>query len=123
MATIIAIPSNLPGGLEAGLGMHFGHCEVYTLVTFDGDTVTEVKTVEPIPHQHGGCMAPVEYLAGHGVQKIIAGGMGMRPLMGFQQKGIEALFAGHYTTVAQAVDAYIKGKLLPFSTENTCGGH
>ena len=25
---IIAIPSALPGGLDAGMGMHFGHCEI-----------------------------------------------------------------------------------------------
>lgn len=24
----LAIPSALPGGLEAGMGMHFGHCDI-----------------------------------------------------------------------------------------------
>ena len=28
----IAIPSVLPGGLEAQVGAHFGHCDCYTLV-------------------------------------------------------------------------------------------
>ena len=28
----LAIPSALPGGLEAGMGMHFGHCDIYTIV-------------------------------------------------------------------------------------------
>jgi predicted Fe-Mo cluster-binding NifX family protein len=32
MNSIVAVPSELPGGLDAGVNAHFGHCEVYTLV-------------------------------------------------------------------------------------------
>jgi hypothetical protein len=28
---VIAIPSENPAGLDAGLGAHFGHCNLYTL--------------------------------------------------------------------------------------------
>ena len=31
----LAIPSALPGGLEAGMGMHFGHCDIYTIVQIE----------------------------------------------------------------------------------------
>ena len=30
--TVLAIPSELPGGMDAGMGMHFGHCAIYTVV-------------------------------------------------------------------------------------------
>ena len=90
-STIVAIPSTHPGGLEAPLGAHFGHCDLYTLVKIAAGNVLEVQTLPNVPHQQGGCMAPVNHLAQHGVQVLIAGGMGMRPLMGFNQAGIDVL--------------------------------
>ena len=119
---IIAIPSALPGGLDAGMGMHFGHCEIYTIAEVEDGKVASVRTLPPIPHQQGGCLAPVNYLAGEGVNVLLAGGMGMRPLMGFQQVGVAVYYAGNFPTVGQAVQAFIEGKLPAFSTEFTCGG-
>ena len=49
-------------------------------------------------------------------------GMGMRPLMGFNQMGIQVYFAGSYPTVGAAVQAFSEGKLTPFTMEHTCGG-
>ena len=120
----VAIPSNNPGGLEAGLGMHFGHCDIYTIVEVEGDRVSSVGTLANVPHVQGGCLAPVQHLASSGVKVLLAGGMGMRPLMGFQQSGIEVFFSGNFSTVGQAVDAFIRKELPPFSTDFTCqGGH
>ena len=48
--------------------------------------------------------------------------MGMRPLMGFNQMGIQVYFAGSYPTVGAAVQAFSEGKLTPFTMEHTCGG-
>ena len=110
----LAIPSALPGGLEAGMGMHFGHCDIYT--------IESVGTLPNVPHQQGGCLAPVQHLASHGVTALLAGGMGMRPLMGFQQAGVSVYYAGNYPTVGLAVQAFLDGKLPAFSTEFTCGG-
>ena len=98
----LAIPSALPGGLEAGMGMHFGHCDIYTIVQIED--------------------GPVQHLASHGVTALLAGGMGMRPLMGFQQAGVSVYYAGNYPTVGLAVQAFLDGKLPAFSTEFTCGG-
>lgn len=36
-------------------------------------------------HVQGVCMVPVQLLASKNVQKLIVGGIGMRPLMGFNQ--------------------------------------
>ncbi|GFK94458.1 hypothetical protein NNJEOMEG_02303 [Fundidesulfovibrio magnetotacticus] len=119
---IVAIPSENPGGLEARVGEHFGHCELYTLVEIKGEQVLSVGTLPNVPHQHGGCMAPVEHLAGNGVRALIAGGMGMRPLMGFQQKGIAVYHGGKAPSVGHAVQELLEGKLARFSTDFTCGG-
>ena len=67
-------------------------------------------------------MAPVNYLSQKGVQLLIAGGMGLRPLMGFNQSGIDVYFGGECRTVGEAVEAVIAGKLPQFSQQHTCGG-
>ena len=119
---LLAVPSGLPGGLDAPMGMHFGHCDIYTLVEVENNAVKSVSTLENVPHQQGGCLAPVQHLASHKVTKLLAGGMGMRPLMAFQQVGVEVYYAGQQPTVGSAVKAFLECKLPPFSTEFTCGG-
>ena len=119
---VVAIPSNHPGGLESSLGAHFGHCDLYTLVKINDGRVQEIATLPNVPHQQGGCMAPVNHLAQHGVQVLIAGGMGLRPLMGFNQAGIDVLYGGGAQTVGEAVEALLKGRLQRFTQEFTCGG-
>lgn len=122
MNTLIAVPSSAPGGLDAPLGAHFGHCDLYTMITVENNEIKKVDVIPNMPHQQGGCMAPVEYLSGKGASKLIAGGMGFRPLMGFNQVGIEVYFGGDFQTVGKAVQALIDGKLPQFSNEHTCGG-
>ena len=122
MSTKIAIPSQTPGGLDAGLGAHFGHCDLYTVVTVENGTIEQIEVIPNVPHQQGGCMAPVQHLAGNGVNRLIAGGMGLRPLMGFNQMGIEVYFGGESRTVGEAVQAMLAGKLPQFQQDHTCGG-
>lgn len=38
----IAIPSDQPGGLEARVSEHFGHCDLYTIVEVDADGIKYV---------------------------------------------------------------------------------
>jgi predicted Fe-Mo cluster-binding NifX family protein len=84
--------------------------------------VLEVTTLPNVPHEQGGCMAPVNHLAQNGVQILIAGGMGMRPLMGFNQVGIDVLYGNGVQTVSEAVEGFLKGTLPRFTTDFTCGG-
>ena len=118
----IAIPSTLPGGLEAGVGAHFGHCDLYTIVDVKGGRIVAATTLPNVPHQQGGCLAPVNHLAQNGVNVLIAGGMGMRPLMGFDQAGIEVYRGTDAASVGAAVEALLKGDLDRFTREFTCGG-
>jgi predicted Fe-Mo cluster-binding NifX family protein len=122
MKTVIAIPSTVPGGLEAPLGAHFGHCDLYTLVSVENGEIVNVQVVPNVPHNQGGCMAPVQYLAEKGAKTLIAGGMGLRPLMGFNQVGIDVYFGGQAVNVGEAVNAFLKGTLPQFGQEHTCGG-
>jgi predicted Fe-Mo cluster-binding NifX family protein len=122
MNSVIAIPSQNPGGLDAELGAHFGHCDLYTVITVENDKVADVKVIPNVPHQQGGCMAPVQHLASNGINQLIAGGMGLRPLMGFNQVGIKVYYGGDTQTVRQAVEAMLAGQLPEFKQEHTCGG-
>jgi len=122
MNALVALPSSIPGGMDSQLGAHFGHCDLYTLVQVEDGQITGSQIVPNVPHQQGGCMAPVQYLAGHGVNILIAGGMGLRPLMGFNQVGIEVYYGGNSASVSEAVSALLEGRLSRFSQEHTCGG-
>ena len=78
MSFLLAVPSCMPGGLDAQMGMHFGHCDIYTIVEIEDNAIKAVGTLENVPHQQGGCMAPVQHLASHGVKALLAGGMGLQ---------------------------------------------
>lgn len=120
--TLIAVPSDNPGGLEARVSAHFGHCDLYTLIEIDDDGLKSVSTMPNPPHQEGGCLAPVQLLAARGVKKLLAGGMGRRPLMGFQQVGIEVLLTRGCDSISDAVKAYMNKQLPVFSPDSVCGG-
>ncbi len=120
--TKIAVPSTIPGGLDSELGQHFGHCDLYTIIEVENGQVSGVHTLPNVPHVQGGCMAPVNHLAGHGIRVLIAGGMGMRPLMGFNQVGIEVFFGGNSGRVGDAVRLFLDGRLTRFTAKFTCGG-
>jgi predicted Fe-Mo cluster-binding NifX family protein len=115
----IAVPSELPGGIDAQRAGHFGHCACFTLVDIDGGQVGEVEVLQNAPHTEGGCMAPVMVLAEHNVDAIVVQGIGGRPLMGFNQVGIHVL-RGVGDDVRTTVDAFLAGGLPEFGMEHAC---
>ena len=122
MTTIVAVPSALPGGLDAVVSDHFGHCDVFTLAAIDDGRIGEVSIIPNPPHQQGGCLGPVRYLAEQGARVLIAGGMGMRPLAGFTDAGIMVLHHGGNQLVSDALAAFTQGQLIRFGDDRTCGG-
>ena len=76
------------GGLDGVRSGHFGHCAVFTCVDIEDGKIGSVRIVQNGEHAEGGCMVPVQKLAQEGVNAIVVGGIGMHPLMGFQQAGI-----------------------------------
>ena len=117
--TRIAIPSELPGGLDAQRAGHFGRCACFTLVDVADGEVKEVEILQNAPHVEGGCMAPVLVLAEHNVNAIVVQGIGGRPLMGFNQVGITVL-ASEGTDVRTTVDSYLGGRLPEVGMEHAC---
>jgi len=119
---LIAVPSDTTDGLDAAISGHFGHCAAFTLVNVADDVIEEVSILENSGHVEGGCMAPVTLLKEQGVEVLLAGGLGGRPLAGFQQVGIEVRSKEEAGTVREAVELFVSGGCRVFGEEQTCGG-
>jgi len=118
----IAIPSEGEGGLDGLRAGHFGHCDVFTFVDLMDGKIDKVTTVQNVSHVQGGCMVPVNLLASHNVDALIVGGIGMRPLMGFRQVGIDVYHEAERHEIRPVVEDMIAGKLLRISDDQVCGG-
>ena len=118
----IAIPSMGPGGLDGERSGHFGHCDVFTFVDVEGGEIKQVTTIPNQSHVQGGCMVPVNLLASHNVKALIVGGIGMRPLMGFKQVGVDVYHDATRPQIRPVVEDLIEGKLPMISDDQVCGG-
>ncbi|MCP4672864.1 MAG: dinitrogenase iron-molybdenum cofactor biosynthesis protein [Desulfobacula sp.] len=118
----IAIPSNGEGGLEGTRAGHFGHCDVFTLIDVKNGEIKEVSILQNQEHVQGGCMVPVNLLSENRVNALIVGGIGMRPLMGFRQVGIDVYHDDQRAEIEPVVKDLIAGKLPQISNDQVCGG-
>lgn len=118
----IAIPSTAPGGLEGQRSGHFGHCDVFTFVDVEEGEIKQVTTLPNQSHVQGGCMVQVNFLAQNGVKALIVGGIGMRPLMGFRQVGIDVYHDATRPEIRPVVEELIAGKLPLIENDQVCGG-
>ncbi len=118
----IAVPSIEKGGLDGVRAGHFGHCDVFTLIDVENGEIIEVSTIQNQAHVQGGCMVPVNLLAENKVNALIVGGIGMRPLMGFKQVGIEVYHDSERTDIRPVVEDLIAGKLSIIADNQVCGG-
>lgn len=118
----IAVPSVGPGGLDGERSGHFGHCDVFTLVDVKQGEISGVSTIANGAHVEGGCLVPVNLLAQNKVNALIVGGIGMRPLMGFRQAGIDVYYDATRPRVRAVVNDLIAGKLPVIGEDQVCGG-
>jgi predicted Fe-Mo cluster-binding NifX family protein len=118
----IAVPSEGQGGLDGLRAGHFGHCDVFTLVDIEDGEIKEVTILANKEHVQGGCMVPVQLLAENKVQKLVVGGIGMRPLMGFKQVGIDVFYDGDRRDIRPVVEDMITGILPMIGDDQVCGG-
>jgi len=118
----IAIPSMEAGGLDGHRSGHFGHCEVFTLVDVKDGEISNVTTIANQSHVQGGCMVPVNLLAQHNVNALVVGGIGLRPLMGFRQVGINVYYDAIRPEIKPVVEDLIAGILPRIEDNQVCGG-
>ncbi len=118
----IAIPSNKEGGLAGQRSGHFGHCDVFTIVDVEDGQISNVEIVMNQEHSQGGCLVPVQLLNKHKVNAIVVAGIGMRPLVGFNQVGIDVYYDSTQALIKPVVEDLIGGKLQMMQTDQSCGG-
>ena len=105
---------------------HFGHCETFRFFdTADGKILSEQAVPNP-GHRPG--FLP-NFLADHGAQVIISGGMGGGAVDIFNERGVEGI-VGAQGDAQEAVESYLNGQLISTGTichnhehADECGGH
>lgn len=110
MKKCIAIPM-----ADGVLCAHFGHCEQFAIIeTEDGKIVNETS-VTPPPHEPG-LLPP--WLAEKGVTDVIAGGMGQRAIMIFNQQMINVFVGAPTKPAKELVNDFLNENLS--LTANYC---
>jgi Mrp family chromosome partitioning ATPase/predicted Fe-Mo cluster-binding NifX family protein len=101
----IAIPTD--GGR---LAQHFGHSSEFVVFESAGspDSVERVEVLEAPPHKPG--LLP-EWLGRHGVDVVIAGGMGQRAQQLFREGGIEVVVGASSDEPSEIVKSFVAGEL------------
>jgi len=101
----IAIPT-----AEGKLCMHFGHCEVFTILEVDTERkeILSTEALQPPPHEPG--ILP-RWLNEQGVDLVVAGGMGARAQGFFKEFGIEGLVGAPNDEPEKVVTALLDGTL------------
>ncbi|MTI61751.1 MAG: dinitrogenase iron-molybdenum cofactor [Firmicutes bacterium] len=98
----IAVPTE--GDMFA---QHFGHCPQFTIVEVDENKVLNKEVIDNPGHQPG--FLP-KFLRDHGVDVIIAGGMGRKAVDLFNQFDIEVV-TGASGSVMDGIRLYLEGSL------------
>jgi len=101
----IAIPVT-----EGRLSSHFGHCEQFTIIEVDDDSKTTTKTEMLTPPAHEPGVLP-RWLHNLGVNLIIAGGMGQKARLLFEENNVAVVVGAPDNTPEQLVKDYLHGNL------------
>ena len=106
----IAISVDDDRGLDSVVAQHFGRCPYYVFVDIEQDQIQEIEVLaNPYFANHSPGQVPA-FIHQQGADMMIAGGMGGRAIMLFQQMGIQA-YTGAAGTVQQALEQVTGGAL------------
>ena len=97
------------------LSQHFGHSEQFSLFDVEEQSIRGREDLTPPPHESG--LLP-RWLKERGVSLVIAGGMGQRAQLIFEQAGIEVICGAPSESPETVVDSYLKGSLT--TGDNAC---
>ncbi len=113
----IAIPTK-----DEKLCGHFGHCESFTFVEVDLEKKEILNIESKIPEEGISCQS-AHWVATQGVNVVLAGGMGGRPMMIFAQNGVKIIAGCQELPIREIVENFMNEKLIV--GENACGaeGH
>ena len=116
----LAVPSDLPGGLDAARSGHFGRSPSFTIVDIVDDVVVNAFMVPNQPHakgDHG--LTQVLTLGENSVDVIIVAGIGSKPLLTCLQAGMRVFAGEDRATVRAVIQAFIDAELVPVGNDAT----
>lgn len=119
----LAVPTMGEASLASERSGHFGHCDCFTIVNIENGEIMGISELANPPHEEGGCLRPVSLLATVGVNAIVTAGMGMRPMMGFNDVGITVYFENQTPNVGEVVKLVAAGSVPVMGAEHACNHH
>jgi predicted Fe-Mo cluster-binding NifX family protein len=111
---------DLPQG-KAIVADHFGRCSKFLIyeVNEEKKVVKEEVYYNPLEGRHGGACELPAYVKEYNANVIIAGGMGRKAVMQFNQFGIQVITAPG-AEILDALHGYLNGDLNSYEE---CAGH
>jgi len=110
----ICIPTS-----EGKLCGHFGHCDSFTFAEINPETKEILSIEERVPEEGISCQS-ASWISEQGVSKVLAGGMGGRPMMMFAMNGVEVVAGCPELEIKELLEKYMANTLE--TGENACGG-
>lgn len=108
----IAIPT-----LDGKLCAHFGHCETFSFVEVSPETKEIIEIYSGTPEEGVSCQC-AGWIAEQGAEIVLAGGMGGRPMMMFEQLGIQVISGCPELPIQDIVKQFLENSLVV--GENSC---
>jgi predicted Fe-Mo cluster-binding NifX family protein len=116
----LAVPSELPGGLDSGRSGRFGRSPCFTMVDVVDDMVVNAFVVLNVERRKGDHHLPQVLLLGeHAVDVLIVAGIGHGPLLACVQAGMRVLAGEDRDTVRAVIDAFMDADLEPVGRDST----
>ena len=110
----IAIPSE-----QNKLCGHFGHCEYFSFVEVNPETKEILNIEKKVPEEGISCQSAT-WIASCGVNIVLAGGIGERPMTIFAQNGVKIIAGCPELEIETIVNQYLHNNLK--TVENICTG-
>jgi predicted Fe-Mo cluster-binding NifX family protein len=119
----IVFPTNEDMGFLSRRGAHFGKANFYTVVTVEGDRITEVEGIVNPGHDAGGCGNAVANIMALKPDALVVSGIGSSPAQGFAEAGLEVYVDRESPTVRDSVERFVQNTLEAIGGSGTCSVH
>ena len=104
--------------LDGKLCAHFGHCETFSFVEVNPETREIVSITTGAPEEGISCQS-ANWISAQGVNIVLAGGMGGRPMMAFAENGVQVITGCPELEIREIVELFLN-QTLEIGV-NSCG--
>jgi predicted Fe-Mo cluster-binding NifX family protein len=115
----LAVPSDLPGGLDAARSGHFGGSPCFTIVDLSDDVVVNVRVAVNQKHHGDHGLTPILTLGENLVDIVIVAGISRNALLHCLQAGMRVFAGEDRPDVRSVVQAFVDAELMPVAGDAT----